>query len=363
MSARVVPLAELGERDLAAWRRLADRAAEPNPFFDPDFVLSAAKALGEWDEVAVVQASDEGDWTACLPVRRYARWHRVPLPGLATWRHSYCLLGTPLAAPGHEDEALAGIVAEMQGTDGTAFTSLDWVPTEGAIATALTEGSPRQPIAFECFSRATLLRRADGDYLDGWVKSKDRREFRRRSRLLGEELGGEPELVDRSGDPAAVEDFLELEVSGWKGEGGTALASNPAHADFMRETARDFAARGTLQLLFLEVAGQGVAARCSFVSGGVDFCFKVAYDEQFARFGPGRDLELRMIDRFHADTSLQWMDSCTAPDNEMYNRLWRDRRELTTTVAPAPGTRGRLAVPALRAVMALRERRRERAVD
>ena len=100
MSGRIVPLAELGERDLGAWRELADRALEPNPFFDPDFVLSAAVALGERDEVALVQLGGKGEWTACLPVRRYARWHSVPLPCLATWRHSYCLWARRSSPPG-----------------------------------------------------------------------------------------------------------------------------------------------------------------------------------------------------------------------------------------------------------------------
>jgi CelD/BcsL family acetyltransferase involved in cellulose biosynthesis len=355
-----VPLAELGERDLAAWRELAGRAVEPNPFFDPDFVLPAARALAEQSEVAVIRLLDGADWVACLPIRRYARHHHLPLPSVATWLHIYCLLGTPLVAPGHERDGLAGILAEMQGVGGAAFASLEWIAAGGPLAEALDDARPRRSIGFDRFSRAALARRESDDYLDGWVKSKDRREFRRRSRLLGEELGGDPELVDRTGQAAAVETFLELEASGWKGQEGTALASDPAHAEFLREVASALAARDSLSLVFLEVAGRAVAGRCSFVAGGTDFCFKVAYDERFARFGPGRDLELRQIDRFHGDERLELMDSCTDPGNEMYNRLWRDRRELTTTVLPASGARGKLSVPALHAAMAMRDRRRRR---
>jgi CelD/BcsL family acetyltransferase involved in cellulose biosynthesis len=363
MSAELVPLADLREWDRLAWRELADRAAEPNPFFDPDFVLAAARALGEHDEVALAVLRDGAGWTACVPVRRYRRWHRLPLRCLATWRHAYCLLGTPLVAPGHESEALAGIVAALRGAGGSYFASLDWVSAAGALASSLDSAAPDSAIAFEDFERATLERRPEGDYLDGWVKSKDRRELRRRSRLLGEELGGEPELVERGGEAEAIEAFLAIEASGWKGEAGTALASNPAHAQFLRETAAAFHARGALNLVFLEVAGRQVAATCNLLAGGVDFCFKVAYDEDFARFGPGRDLLVRMIDRFHADPSLRMMDSCTDPDNDLYNRLWRDRRPLRTTAIPAPGVRGALAGPALRAAMAYRDRRRERDVD
>jgi CelD/BcsL family acetyltransferase involved in cellulose biosynthesis len=361
-AARPIPLGELEERDLAAWRELADRAVEPNPFFDPDFVLSAARRLEEWDEVAVVRVLDGGDWIACLPIRRYRRWHRLPLPHVATWLHIYCLLGTPLVAPGRESQSLEGIVAEMQAVERTAFAGLEWVSAEGALADALGEAAP-EAIAFDRFSRATLVRRPSDDYLEGHVKSKDRRDFRRRARLLTEELGEEPQLVDRAGEPEAIETFLDLEASGWKGREGTAMASNPAHAELMRETAHAFAERGSLRLIFLEAAGKAVAARCSFVAGGVDFCFKIAYDESFKRFSPGRELELRMVDRFHADESLKWLDSCTDPRNDLYNRLWPDRRELTTAMLPAPGARGKLAVPAIRAAISLRDRRRRAAVD
>jgi CelD/BcsL family acetyltransferase involved in cellulose biosynthesis len=362
LKAQLTPLGELEERDVASWRELADQANEPNPFFDPDFVLPAARRLREWDEVGVIRVLDGEDWIACLPVRRYPRWHQLPLPRVATWLHIYCLLGTPLVASGHERESLEGIVAEMQAVKRTAFAGIEWVSADGVLADALSAAAP-EAIPFDRFSRATLGRRPSGDYLEGHVKSKDRRDFRRRARLLAEELGEEPQLVDRSEEPGAIEAFIQLEAAGWKGREGTALASNPAHAELMRETARAFAERGSFSLVFLEAAEKAVAARCSFVSGGIDFCFKIAYDEDFKRFSPGRELELRWIDRFHADESLEWLDSCTDPHNDLYNRLWPDRRELITAMLPAPGMSGMVAAPAIRTAISVRDRRRRAAVD
>ncbi|HSK51093.1 MAG TPA: GNAT family N-acetyltransferase [Solirubrobacterales bacterium] len=362
MSGRLVPLAELKERDLAAWRRLADSAAEPNPFFDPDFVLPAAAALGERDEVSLALWEDGGEWVACLPIRHYSRWHRLPLRCVATWLHPYCLLGTPLVLPGREAEGLAALLAAAGGGGG-AFAGFEWVSAEGPIGEAIAAAAGARAIGFERFSRATLERREDGEYLEGRLNGKHRRELRRQGRKLAEELGEEPRLSDRGGDEAALDAFIELEASGWKGRGGTALAAIPGHSEFLRETARRFRARDAFRLYSLEAGGRAVAGRCSYVAGGVDFCFKVGYDEAFARFSPGRELELQMVDRFHADPGLRLLDSCTAPDNDLYNRLWRDRRELVSTVVPADGPRGRLAAPVVRAAIALRERRRERAAE
>src|SRR3712207_8273461 len=45
------------------------------------------------------------------------------------------------------------------------------------------------------------------------------------------------------------------------------------------------------------------------------------------------------VEIFHG-TSSTWSDSCAAPDNEMINRLWPDRRSLATLLVPTGGGRG-----------------------
>lgn len=363
MKADLLPLTELDDSDRRAWRELADRAVEPNPFFDPDFVLPAARALGEESKVALVVRRAGSEWTACAPVRRYQAWRGLPVTCLATWRHVYCLLGTPLVAADQEETAMADLVAAMRRLRRVDCAALEWVSADGPVGGALADAAGPRAISLERFHRATLVRQSCGNYLEGRVKGKELRELRRRSRKLAKELGGEPRVIDRSHDPAALDAFVELEAASWKGEEGTALACDPAHARFLREVAQAFAARGALNLAFLQAGETTIAATCNLFAGGVDFCFKVAYDERYARFGPGRELQLRLIDDFHAAPSRQMMDSCTSPGNELYGRIWRDRRELAATVIPAPGARGLLAFGALRTALAVRDRRRPPAVD
>jgi CelD/BcsL family acetyltransferase involved in cellulose biosynthesis len=361
VTARLVPLAELTTAEVGAWRELADRAIAPNPFFDPDYVLPAARGLGDFDRVGLAVVEQDGEWAACQPVRRYTNWHHLPLPCLGTWRHRYCLLGTPLVSPG-EDGGVQAMTESMRGARGSTFAALEWLSADGPIGTDVDELAP-SPIPFEDFSRAMLLRRRSNDYLDGRLKGKHRREFRRISKGLEEQLGGELELVDRAGDPDAVEAFLELESSGWKGRSATALAADPGHADFFREMTAAMASRGALELFFLEAGGKVAAARCSLLAGGGSFCFKVAFDEELKRFSPGRELELQLIDRFHDSGRLQWMDSCADPGNQLFNRLWPDRRRLQTVACRSRGPLGAFVPPALRAVAAARDRRRRGALD
>jgi CelD/BcsL family acetyltransferase involved in cellulose biosynthesis len=362
LNSRVVPLVELGDRDLRSWRELADRALEPNPFFDPDFVLPAARGLGETAEVAVLVVGEGSEWSGCLPLRRLSRWQHLPLPCVAGWVHRYCLLGSPLVLAEGAEETVASAVATMRGLPGRAFAALPWVGADGPLGAAL-EAAALSPIPYDGFTRATVDRRAGGDYLEGRVKSKHRRDFRRLARALEVSLGAPLELVDRSGEAAAVDAFIRLEGAGWKGRAGTAIASDPNHADFVRDTAARFAGRGEVRLLSLEAVGRVAAARMSFRAGGVDFCFKVAYDESLSRFSPGRELELRLLERFDAEEGLESMDSCTDPQNELFNRLWPDRRRLVTLAYRSPIALGSAARPGLRALAALRDRRRHRRSD
>jgi CelD/BcsL family acetyltransferase involved in cellulose biosynthesis len=309
--------------------------------------------------VAIACTKTGSEWTACLPVRRYSRWHRLPLPGISTWRHTYCLLGTPLVAPDAVEESVPAIVEAMRRSPRVAFAALEWVPVDGPVAAALHRVEAA-PVELDRITRPTLLRRAENDYLDGQVKGKHRREFRRVAKAVSDELGAELELVDRAEDPDAIEAFLELERSGWKGREGTALASNPDHAEFFRQASRAFAARGELELLFLEAGGRVAAARHTLLCGDASFCFKVAYDERLGRYSPGRELELQLIDRFHRAQHPAWMDSCADGGNDLFERLWPDRRTLVTQAYPAPGALGLVAAPGLRAMSALRARRRNR---
>src|SRR5439155_13614414 len=116
--------------------------------------------------------------------------------------------------------------------------------------------------------------------------------LRRLRRAFERELGAPLEAIDRSGQPEAVERFLALEASGWKGRRGTAMASRPGHADFFREMCAGAGSAGRLELLSLEAAGQVLAMKCSLFAGDGLFYLKAAYDEAHARYSPGVQLEL-----------------------------------------------------------------------
>jgi CelD/BcsL family acetyltransferase involved in cellulose biosynthesis len=338
------PLRSLTGDDVEQWRALAARAVEPNPYFEPGYVLPAARHIARRDQSLLVVRDDDG-WVACLPLTRAARFRKVPGPALLSWMHTHCFLGTPLIAPDRVVEAWRLILRDV-GADRTAgFFGLEQLGDGGPVADGLhaalaAEG--RQAILYERFERAALWRREDGDYLNPALGGKRRREMRRQRRQLEEELGGPSSVRDRSGEDAALDAFLALEASGWKGREGTALDS-AGHREFFAEMARGFAAEGRLQLLSLDVGDTTVAMKCNLLAQDAIFCFKIARDERYSRFSPGVQLELENADVFHDTTRAVFTDSCAVHDNQMINRLWRDRRPVATVLVPAPHAVGRVS--------------------
>jgi CelD/BcsL family acetyltransferase involved in cellulose biosynthesis len=97
----------------------------------------------------------------------------------------------------------------------------------------------------------------------------------------------------------------------------------------------------------LQVGETTVATLCAVVSGGGMFHLKTAYDERHASFSPGLQLELDILEAFHRDARLTWIDSCTAVGPSPSALLYPDRRVMQTLVVPLGGARSRLAAHAL----------------
>ncbi|MEA2306900.1 MAG: hypothetical protein QOH43_4180 [Solirubrobacteraceae bacterium] len=349
--------------DVAAWRTLAATAAEPNPFFEPDFVLPAHRHLGGVG-VGLLVAREGDRWTACVPVQRRvrpvnagARLGRLPGPCLVAWLHTHCFLGTPLLAREDPQGAAMALVGALAHRRRAGWLGFPTVGQDGPVAPALSAAFAAHgltELTYERAERAMLHRREPGDYLAG-LSSKRRRELARQRKALARELGAELEVHDRAEDPAAVERFLDLEHNGWKGREGTSFAAIPGQADFVRELCRGFREQGRLQLLELSAGSRVVAMKCNLRSGDGVFCFKIAFAEDVGRHSPGIQLEVDNVAAFHAGPAA-FTDSCAAPDNEMINRLWPDRRTVATTLVPTRGALGAVARRALPATISIRER-------
>lgn len=334
--AECLPAAQITPTVVDDWWGLAARAVERNPFAEPAFALPALRHLGAGGTGLLLVRRD-GALVAALPVATGRRWRRLPLPVAAGWRHEHSYLGTPLldgADPGGAATALLDAMVRLSGRPGAAV--LEWLPSDGPACAALVAAARARrapPLWWERFDRAALVRE------DAPVATRTdhkHRRLRRKARALERDVG--PVGVhDRAGDGAAVEAFLDLEASSWKGRASTALASSPATAAFFRQMCAAAREAGQLELLELEAGGTTMALACNLVAGDAVFHFKSAFDEDASRYSPGALLMLDVRDRFDAGTAVL-RDSCADPGAPLFEELWPDQVSVGTLVAPSgPG--------------------------
>jgi CelD/BcsL family acetyltransferase involved in cellulose biosynthesis len=359
--AGLVALSDADDLLIGRWQELAAAAFDPNPFAHPDFALPAARTLPDGADAALLHVEDGAEMVLALPVVHRRRYRRVPLRTLATWRHPYCFLGSPLTSAADAAESWGRALHHLRQAGGLDLLALELLPAElpGLAAVEVAAAQQRIKVStFDRHARPVIHRRAEPTYFDASMSSKHRKNLRRQRRHLDALLEGQLRRVDwgpqNLARPAAAELFLRLEQTGWKGRVGTAMACAPADEAFFRLMVERFGEKGLLQLWFLEASGTPVAAQCNLISGDTVFHFKIAYDEDLAQYSPGVLLELEMIQEFHEDARLNHIDSCAAPGS-MYESLYPDSRALTGAVVPLR-SQGRMMAPMLAAGLRRRSR-------
>jgi CelD/BcsL family acetyltransferase involved in cellulose biosynthesis len=337
---RLIAVDSLGPDDLRAWGVLAERAVEPNPFFEPTLVVDAVRTL-DVGGVGLMVAEDPtgGDWQGAFPVLVSRRLGLLRIAEI--WRHPYSYLGTPLVAAGAEApfaRALADSLRKREHFDHLFVRRLSLGPVHGAILDAVATAGLE--VVFERrYERGAYEGRPADRQLD-WIKSKRRSEMRRQRRKLGETVGAEVEVVELPPSPETVEAFLAMESAGWKGEAGSALASSADSTTLFHRTCAAFAAAGRIQFRALRAGERNLAMSCDLAAGDTLFGFKSTYDESLHRFSPGVQLQAENFTNFDETRPETLFDSCAEPDNEMINALWPDRRGIATTILGPSGIRG-----------------------
>jgi len=336
------PLAALG--DIAAeWRALAQRAAEPNAFYEPAFALAAAPVLGADAGAVLVWSAAPRRLIGLFPCRIEQRRYGLRLPLLAGWTHPYGPLGTPLVDRDAADAAVAAFldhIAEDARLPKLLLMSylVDDGPVWAAFARAIAQRGARAA-RFGAHRRALLAPRERAGYLDASLGHKKRKELRRQRRRLDETggvaftLAAEPDEVGR-----AMEDFIALEAQGWKGAAGTAAGQTAAVRTFMSEAVANLARDGQARVARLMHGGCAIAAGVLLRSGDGAWFWKIAYDEGAARASPGVQLTLDLTDAILSDPAIAWCDSCATPGHAMIDSVWRERRPVVDLmIALAPG--------------------------
>ncbi|HKP87892.1 MAG TPA: GNAT family N-acetyltransferase [Blastocatellia bacterium] len=346
------------EQYVPAWEELAASAIEPNPFYESWMLIPALRTLGVGKDLRLVLifAPDKSRPAAppilcgVFPLERKPRYKGLPVSVLSLWKHLFCFLCAPLVRADCARQCLAAFLDWVAGDPSSGpLVEFNYVSGEGPFHQALADClRERLSLSFvsDLYNRALLRPRTNADdYQRAAMSREHRKDLRRRTKRLADLGRVEHTSLESDGDVNGwVEDFMRLESRGWKGKLGGALASSEANRAYFMEVAKEAHRRGRLMMLALELDGKPIAQKCNFLAGNGSFAFKIAYDEDYARYSPGFLLEVANIARLHATPEIEWMDSCAVPDHPMINRLWLDRRTIQTVLIPTGKRGGELIV-------------------
>jgi hypothetical protein len=346
---------------------LGNRTVEPNVFFNPRFLAPAMPRLEDREvRLAVIRDGDDYRSRLRLLVPFSIERPAVPLgvPIMRSWANPFGPMGTPLIDRddplGVLDDFLA-MLARPHLKLPRLFVMPD-VRLDGPVAALIKTLSETRslPLAVTAESARPVLKSdLDGDaYLKESLRAHHFREFRRLKRRLAG-TGTLEHRVARGPDEVryAIEAFLALEASGWKGRERTAMAVDRYRAAFAREAVHGLADLDMCRIHTLALDGRTVASLIVFVEQGIAYTWKTAYDETLSAFSPGTLLMIEVTRQHLDDPNIVMTDSCAMPDHPVMSRLWSERSPMGTLVIGLDAGADRMARQAAAQLHLYRETR------
>jgi hypothetical protein len=317
--------------------RLAERSLEPNPFFLPEFLAPAMQALGG-KGLKLAAFFDREDLRLFAPVIVHGG-RFIGAPKLSVWTHPYAPLGAPLIERDMGPQAGESMIAHLKAT-GRKLLSIPELPLEGPVSRYLQDAARRQGFAIGAAREFRPILHAhageDPRAFDQMVSQRRRRELDRQLRRLCDT--GSVSFMSAT-SPSDVEAafnlFIALEASGWKGRRGTALQRRRAIHDFAHAAVMRLAQNGRAAIDILRVGDRPVAALIRLDHAGLSIPWKIAFDEDFSGFSPGRQLICDETRRWLRAPGVRRVDPVCEEGNALFAGLWQEREPYgTLLIAP-----------------------------
>ena len=127
---------------------------------------------------------------------------------------------------------------------------------------------------------------------DEYWQARDKKikyEIRRRLKRLAE-IGGEPRLDvlrDPGAIPAAIQEYGDMEASGWKGRAGTAVSGDNLQGEFYRTLLSEYCARGRGRIYRYCIGDRAIAMQLCIEDADSLVFLKTTFDENYRRYSPG----------------------------------------------------------------------------
>ncbi len=310
------------------WEKLSRNAVEENPYYSPIFMRAAFQNLeANSDLKALAVYKDETLVGFCPFIIDKWRWLGACSLNRA-WINPYSTLTIPLVDRRYPREVVTALLSAMAEHGAyRSFWLFDNFNLEGPVGTLFLDGLKTQSLVgeiFDEFDRPGLSQGATFDqHMRDHVSKKRRKRLKRARDKLSER--GKVELRSFTTGPelnAAVEDFLTIEASGWKGQQGSALACNKNSATFARQAFGASGGKSISRADVLYLDEFPIAVSLSIYTGKTAFTLKCAYDETYRSYSPGLLLELAIIEDFLETRWVEHLDSAVTTTGHVIQSLW-----------------------------------------
>ena len=332
------------------WDDLAANAVEPSPSSEAWMLLPALHCLAAGSAIKILlmyATKPHGPDSrpllcAVFPLEVIPRYKGLPLRTLRMWNHMYSLFPAPLLRVEWADDCVRRLLVWVKSEwPGSTFLEFPELRAESAFFRVLSDvlrQDGAMSLVVDAYTRALFRPRPTAAAYLRTISSDGHRKMRRQERRLSELGKLDYDAFTPDSDVATwLDELIELEMSGWKGQDGTAIGCNASHRAYLAEIVRGARERGRLMILALRLDGKPIAMRLNFLAGTGSYAFKAAYDEAYFKYSPGALLELENIRRLHANMDIAWMDSLAPANHALINRVWLDRATIVSLLVAGGG--------------------------
>ncbi len=271
-------------------------------------------------------------------------------------------LGVELYEPtefAYADASAAEELSELIVRMGTPVLIRD-MPADSVIVESLRRIGGRRLVTRPSYGRPWL------ELDDSWLEPESHLNSGRRSDLRRAMRNAEKqgmvhcEIVIPTTETLAplLRDAFRVEAAGWKGQQGSALATDPHVGTFYAQLAQAACRLGTLRVGMLRIGDQPAAMQLAIEHEGCFWLFKMGFDESFARVSPGT---LLMVESLRSARQRGCARYELMGRSEAWNQIWAPRlHESVSLNLCAPTIRGWVNVVAEHAKDAIKTQLRGR---
>lgn len=294
------------ERLRSEWESLRKPGEDQDPFLSCDWFTAWWQVFGGCHKLCLITARRHGRLRAVLPMILRRTWfHGIPVRRLGAMENDHSPYFDLVRTD--DDNDLYQAIWNCLMAQASDWDVLDFprIGADSATSEQFVRLAGQQKVRYSVWQSPTgspwiTLQSS----WDAYLRSRStsfRKALGRKMRRLAERGKVRLETVtDGEQLEQGLADALRIEAEGWKGRGGTAIASQPAVKGFYSRLAESMASLGQLRLHFLSLDGERIAFDYSIIANRCLYSLKAGHANAHARHSPGTLLLGLIVEQAHA---------------------------------------------------------------